>query len=522
MNKKIVIIVGAGPSGLSAAYSLLKLTNDVKPILIEESDAIGGLSRTYFINGNGIDIGPHRFFTKNEKVFNLWKEILPVQNAPAVDDKILNRFVTGNSQSVDPEKSDKVFLRRRRFSRIYYRNHFIEYPIKLNLSTIMSLGIKKTIVAGFSYLKSCFYKLPETNLEAFMINRFGKVLYEIFFEEYTKKVWGTHPSLISAEWGEQRIKKISLRKVLLDALCSSLKLKLKKEISLIDEYYYPKLGSQQMWDLMAEEIKNKGGEIILNSKVVKINLSDEKDCIKSVEYVNTLTNEVNKTDTDIVISSMPVKDLILSITSEVPQQVKAIAENLQYRDFILVNFVLKNINLKNNTKYPTIQNISPDSWIYLQDKGIKAGRLDLMNSFSPYIIRDFKKDILINLEYFCNENDEFWNKQDNEIIEFAINELKNLNIADSKDVSEVHCLRFKKVYPAYFGSYSQFDEVKNYINQINNLYCIGRNGQHKYNNMDHSVLAGIIAAETICNHTDKGCLWDVNSDKEYQEVKFNI
>ncbi len=516
MEKRIAVIIGGGPAGLSFAYSLLKNTNNIKPIVIEECDCLGGLSKTMNHNNNGIDIGPHRFFTRNDEVFQLWNELLEIQDSPAADDKILNRFPASNCGAANPEEQDNIFLKRKRFSRIYYNNHFIDYPIKLNPAIFKALGLKKTFLAGLSYLKSCTKKRKENNLENFMINRFGKVLYQLFFENYTEKVWGIHPNSISKEWGEQRIKKISILNVIKDTLLTNLKIKFNKETSLIDEYYYPKYGSSQMYNLMAEKIKEMGGDIILNGKVNKI----IKNCnsIERIEYVDTQTNEIKTLTGNYFISSMPIKDLIINM-NEVPDEVSEIAKNLPYRDFILVNFILNKLNLKNNTKYPTINNIAPDSWVYLQDTGIKAGRLNIMNNFSPYIINDFKNDIVVSLEYFCTENDEFWNKTDKEIIDFATNELILSSIADKSDIKGIKCFKIKKAYPAYFGSYSQFNKIQDYINTIDNLYCIGRNGQHKYNNMDHSVLSGITAAKIIINNTDKALLWEVNTDKIYQEIK---
>ena len=512
--KKRVIIIGAGPAGLSAAYRLLDF--GITPFIIETDEVVGGIAKTFFENGNGTDIGPHRFFTKNKQVKDLWEKLLPLQGAPSCDDKLLNREVSLKENGPDPEKDENVFLSRKRFSRIYYSKHFLDYPLKIKPANILAMGLATTFIAGCSYLKSCFYKLPETNLESFMINRFGRVLYELFFEGYTQKVWGVHPSNISKEWGMQRIKGISLMKVVLDAFCKLLSIKHKKETSLVDEYIYPKYGSSQLWNVMADKIKAAGGEIILNSKVIKIVKNENK--ISSVKFQNTKTGEISELSADLFISSMPIKSLLTRMNN-VPDNIVELAKNLSYRDFILVNFVTKKINLKNNTTHPTINNIAPDSWIYLQDNGIKAGRLDIMNNFSPYIIKDFTKDVIINMEYFCNESDDFWKDEDINIINFAISELKKLNVLDDNDIKSSKVIRVKKAYPSYFGSYDKFDEIKSYINSVDNLYCVGRNGQHKYNNMDHSILSGLIAAEIIAENKDKNILWDVNTDSEYQETK---
>ncbi len=514
MDKKNVIIIGAGPAGLSCAYSLIG--TDYTPIIIEADSSVGGLAKTIYENGNGTDIGPHRFYTKNDKIMNLWDKILPIQGALSCDDILTNRNIILNKNGPDPEKENNVFLRRKRFSRIYYSNHFLDYPLKLNFQNLFALGISKTFIAGLSYLKSCFYKIPETNLESYMINHFGKVLYELFFKDYTQKVWGVHPAEISKEWGVQRIKGISLSKILLNAFCLIFAIKQKKEISLTEEYFYPKLGSSQLWDAMAEKIKQSGGKIILNSEVIYVNKKGNK--IVSVKVRNK-NGSIMELFGDIFVSSMPIKTLFTNM-NDVPQKIYNSAANLSYRDFILVNFVTKKINLKNNTKFPTINNIAPDSWIYLQDKGIKAGRLDIINNFSPYIVKNYKENVVINLEYFCNENDEFWNESDENIINFAVSELKKLSVIDDGDIKTSKVIRIKKAYPSYFGSgYDKFEQIKDYINTFDNLYCIGRNGQHKYNNMDHSVLSGLTASRVIMKDFDKNILWGINTDSEYQEFK---
>ena len=508
-NRKIIII-GAGPAGLSCAYSLLKQNKNVKVTVVETEDAVGGISRTYFQDGNGTDIGPHRFFTKSDRVIELWNELLPSQGSPAADDILLNRKMSF-SGNANPEETDKVFLKRKRFSRIYYNKKFFDYPVKLNPNTLFSLGMVKSFVLGLSYIKSCFFKRKENNLEDFMINRFGKSLYETFFKDYTEKVWGLPPSKISKEWGVQRIKGISLIKVLLNALKAG-----KKETSMIDEYFYPKYGASQLWESMAQEVSNFGGSIWLNSKVVSLKQKDGK--IVSVTVQNTKTGEMQELEGDMFISSMPIQELLMQM-NDVPENVSDIAKNLIYRDFILVNFVSKKINLKNNTDFPTVNNIAPDSWIYLQDRNVTAGRLDIMNNFSPYIVKNFKDEVVFNLEYFCNENDEFWTKPDDKILEFAVSELQNLKITEKQDILQSRVIRIKKAYPSYFGSYDKFDTVKQYLSGIENLLCVGRNGQHKYNNMDHSILSGIVASDIILNNSDKNVLWEVNTEDKYQEIK---
>ena len=525
MRDKIAVIIGAGPAGLSAAYNFLTKTDDILPIVLEELDCVGGISRTVHYNGNGIDLGGHRLFSKNQEILDFWEEILPLQGKPPIDDKMLGRKITVSKNGPDPDETDRVMLKRKRVSRIYYLRKFFDYPISLKASTILNMGIGRTFRAGMSYIKSCFVKREEKSLEDFMINRFGTVLYKMFFEKYTQKVWGLHPRDISKEWGEQRIKGLSLSKAVLNALLSPLKLisNKQKETSLIEEYFYPKFGCGQLWDYMADEIRRLGGEIHLNTKVVSFDFENGR-----INGVNTAVCDNNEAHTyskyekfqgNFYISSMPVKDLVAGLGEEVPEDVKLIAKELPYRDYMLVGLYCNKINLKNNTKIPTINNICPDSWIYIQEDDVTAGRLQIMNNWSPYLVKDFKDKVFISLEYFCNEGDEMWNKSDEDMINFGISEVEKLGVVDRADILDSVRIKVKKAYPAYFGVYKDFDIVKNYIAAIPNLYCVGRNGQHKYNNMDHSMLSGIEAVNVIKDNLDKSILWLVNTEKEYHEVK---
>ncbi len=507
MKERIVLIIGGGVAGLSAAYSLLKEGAIYKPIIIEADSTVGGLSKTLDYSGNLIDIGPHRFFSKDDRVLQFWYNFLPAQGAPAKDDLLLKRSFIFNGH-INPEIDDKCMLNRRRFSRIFFNKKFFDYPVNMNLKTILNMGLFKTALCGFSYIKSCFIKRKENSLEDFMINRFGKVLYSMFFEFYTQKVWGRHPKKISKDWGAQRIKGLSLLKTLLNKILS------KKETSLIEEYIYPKLGASQLWNDMANEIIRLGGEIHLNSKVVGLNYDNNK--IKSLTVDSP--NGKQEYFGDYVVSSMPIRDLILNLSSA-PQEIFSIAQNLPYRDYILVSHLVKNFNLKNNTNWPTINNICPDSWIYVQDREVNVGRLYIPANFSPYITKN-SDELLVGMEYFANENDELWKMTSNEIFDFSISELKALGAITSKDdVIKSYRYAAKDAYPAYFDSYKDFGQVREFLNNIDNLYCIGRNGQHKYNNMDHSTLSGILVADTIINKKQKDSLWNINTEKDYQETK---
>lgn len=509
MRNKAVLIIGGGPAGLSAAYKILTDTEDMKPIIIEELDTVGGISRTVFHNGSGIDLGGHRMFSKSQEILDFWENLLPLQGHKSIDDEILNREVNLIENEFNPNTMDNVMLKRWRFSRIYYMRKFFDYPISMSLKTVLNLGIMKTMEAGFSYLKSIFVKREEKNLEDFMINRFGKVLYQTFFENYTQKVWGKHPREISKEWGEQRIKGLSLLKAVLNAL----NIFKNKETSLISEFFYPKFGCGQLWNLMAKDIVEMGGEIHTKAKVVGLNNDGSK--IKSLTVLeNGNSYEYHG---DIIISSMPVKDLVMGLEQKPEDAVLNVAANLPYRDYMLVGLYLNELKLKNNTAYKTVNNICPDNWIYIQEPDVKVGRMQIMNNWSPYLVKDFENKCFISLEYFSDEGDEYWNMSDEDFIEFAINEAEKIGILNKKDVLDSVRIKVQKAYPAYFDSYEQFDVVKKYLCGFENLYCIGRNGQHKYNNMDHSMLSGFEAVNVILGKETKDILWQINTEKDYHE-----
>ncbi|MBE7707475.1 MAG: hypothetical protein E7Z88_02085 [Cyanobacteria bacterium SIG27] len=495
-DKQIALIIGAGPAGLAVAYELIVNNSNIKPIIIEKNSCVGGLSRTVYKDGSGVDIGGHRLHTNNEYIKKIWMKFLTVQNSPSIDDIIAKRDNKYPTNGKNPELEDDVMLIRRRFSSIIYNSNFFPYPLKMSLETFKKLGFKTSFLAGLSYIKSMFFKHKENSLEDFMINRFGNVLYGIFFKDYTKKVWGKDPSELSSEWGHQRIRKLSLFKTVLNAILSQFKfLKFKKETSLIDEFYYPKFGCSQLWDLMAKFIVENGGEIILNSQFEDFNCVDNK--IIGVKYRNQY-NLIDEILVNYVVSTIPIKDLIKGL--DAPYDIKQEALNLPYRDYILVSFYTNNFNLKNHTDYKTINNITPDCWIYLQENGAIAARIQMMNNWSPYLVSDFQNKYLISLEYFVNENEEFWNKTDDEIISIALMEAQKYNLFSSNDVLKSFVIKEKCAYPSYFGSYKNIDKIKNHLSKTKNLYLAGRNGQHKYNNMDEAMVCGInIAREIIKN-----------------------
>lgn len=514
---KNVIIIGAGPAGLTAGYELLKRNPDkYRVVILEETEQIGGISKTLQHNGNRMDIGGHRFFSKDKRVTKWWEELMPTQGAPSFDDKLLGREKPLSENGPDPEAEDDVMLVRDRVSRIFYSKHFFDYPVSLKWSTIKGMGFVTTVKAGFSYLKSVFFKRPEDSLENFYINRFGKVLYSMFFEGYTEKLWGRHPSQISADWGAQRVKGLSITAVIKNALGKVFGSKNKKvETSLIEQYVYPKFGPGQLWEKAAEEFEKMGGKILKGCMVTSVEA--DGNTVKSVTYVKD--GKEYKGPADIYISSMPIKDLICSFKNgNFSEKVLTAASDLPYRDFVTVGLLVPKLNLKNETNIKTLGNIVPDCWIYVQDTGVKLGRIQIFNNWSPYMVKDPENTVWIGLEYFCEEGDEFWNMNDADAVEFAISELTKMGVIDENSVIDSHRERVKKAYPAYFDGYSEMDSIIEELNRFNNLYCVGRNGQHRYNNMDHSMATSFEAIDLIVNgNTDKTELWNVNTEKEYHE-----
>lgn len=466
-----------------------------------------------------MDIGGHRFFSKNQQVMDWWADLMPLQGKPAYDDKKLGHEKPLAENGPDPETEDNVMLVRDRVSRIYYNKHFFDYPISMKPETIKNMGFVTTMKAGFSYLWACVFKKPETNLENFYINRFGKVLYSMFFEGYTEKLWGRHPSEISADWGSQRVKGLSITALLKDMFKKVFGTKNKGEVetSLIEQFWYPKYGPGQLWETAAEKVKELGGKILTGCQVKKIMCEGRK-----VTSVVCDTAEGEKTFTgDIFISSMPVKDLILGMDGTKPcDTVIKIAKGLPYRDFVTVGLLVNKLNLKNETNKTTLGNIVPDCWIYVQDKGVKLGRIQIFNNWSPYMVEKPEDTVWIGLEYFCAEGDDFWNMSEEDCVKFATAELVKMGVISENEVLDSHREKVKKAYPAYFDTYKHFDTMIKFLDTFPNLYCVGRNGQHRYNNMDHSMLTAMETAEAIkTGKKSRKDIWNVNTEKEYHEEK---
>ncbi|WP_371878078.1 NAD(P)/FAD-dependent oxidoreductase [Chitinophaga nivalis] len=530
MQKK-AIIIGAGPAGLTAAYELLQRT-DIVPVILEKSHDIGGISKTVNYKGNRIDIGGHRFFSKSDRVMEWWMNMMPLDKEAAeiftISYQQKSREVKSSRNQTNTlvaENPDLIMLVRKRLSRIYFLQKFFTYPIQLSIDTLRKLGLVTTVSIMISYLQAqLFPRKSEKSLEDFMINRFGKTLYNLFFKDYTEKVWGVSCKKISAEWGAQRIKGISIGKAIAHAVKSTLEAGKKKDInqkdvetSLIEQFLYPKHGPGQLWEEVAQQVTNQGGTILMQHEVKKIHTKGNR--ITAVEATDTITGKDILLEGDYFFSTMPVQELIAGLQANIPAPVREVAAGLQYRDFITIGILLKNLSWKNKKTGASEKLELKDTWIYIQEKDVKVGRLQLFNNWSPYMVKD-PNTTWVGMEYFCNKGDNFWALSDEAIRQTAITELCKIGLADKADVLDATVLRMEKTYPAYFGSYDRFDEIRSYIDSFENIFLVGRNGMHKYNNSDHSMLTAMVAVDNIAaGITGKSNIWSINTEQEYHEEK---
>lgn len=521
---KIAVIIGAGPAGLTAAYELLTRT-DVKLIILEKSQAIGGLSRTVNYQGNRMDLGGHRFFSKSDRVMNWWLQQMPLQNNSAAE-QIGYHGMTRNlppaaatGKGPASTDADHVMLLRKRKSRIYFLGKFFTYPISLSWDTLKKLGLSRTVRIAFSYLRRALFPTkPPANLEQFFINRFGRELYQTFFKSYTEKVWGVPCREISAAWGEQRIKGLSIRKAIshfISQLFRATRSVAQKdtETSLIEQFLYPKFGPGQMWEGVAQKIVQLGGEIITGAEVVAVR--HQEHAVTSVLIRNT-AGAFQEFTADYFLSTMAVKDLISAMGSElpenVPENVRAVSAGLQYRDFITVGVLASKLKVSSENGGGI-----EDNWIYLQEPNIHASRLQIINNWSPSMVAT-PGNIWMGVEYFCYDTDELWKTSDQQIAALAISELDKIGIIDKSDVLDSTVIRVPRSHPAYFGTFARLNEVRAYTDTFPNLFLLGRNGMHRYNNQDHSMLTAMVAVDNIVsNSPDKSNLWSVNTEMEYLE-----
>ena len=559
------IIIGAGPAGLTAALELLRQT-DVVPLVLEATDEIGGISRTIRYKGNRMDIGGHRFFSKSDRVMQWWMDLMPPEVNEAEADQAISYqgkqrvvavparlpqepvlrgagpiLIATDTDETDVEdrpradarghtetivvaptvaERDRVMLIRPRKSRIYYLRTFFDYPIRLTVQTLRALGVKRTIRVGVSYLWSRLRKIqPERSLEDFLINRFGRELYLTFFKSYTEKVWGTSCSAISAEWGAQRIKGLSLTTAVKHFVKKSLMRRNTGDVaqkgtdtSLIERFMYPKFGPGQLWEHVAELVCERGGEVLKGWVVDRVRC--EGDRVVAIEAVHA-GGERREFAGEYFFSTMPMKDLVRAMDAPVPAAVREVSEGLEYRDFITVGLLADRLKVKE-----TDGGLLRDTWIYVQEPDVQLGRLQIFNNWSPHLVADPTK-VWIGLEYFCYETDDLWKMDDEALQRFAIAEVVKIGILDADAVTDGHVVRVPKTYPAYFGTYSRFEELRAWTDRFENLILVGRNGMHKYNNQDHSMLTAMTAVDGIAanGRVDKAKLWGINTEQEYHEEK---
>jgi protoporphyrinogen oxidase len=465
---KKTVIMGAGPAGLSAGYNLAK--DGIDTVLLESEDQVGGISKTIKYKDYYFDLGGHRFFTKLEEVKKLWNEVL------------------GDN-----------FRKTPRLSRIYYNNKFFNYPLT-PVNALLGVGFRDTFAIILSYLNAKInpYKEEET-LEQWVSNRFGKRLYLMFFKTYTEKVWGIPCSTIKAEWAAQRIKGLSLTTAIVNAL---FKQKNKNIKTLIDEFDYPIYGPGMMYTEMKNKIELKGGAVNLNSKVISVNHRDYK--ITSIEYIDK-EGKRHIEEGENFISSIPVTELIGILNPSPNKEILDAANKLSYRSLITIDII---INKKE---------VFPDNWIYIHSPEVSLGRIQNFKNWSKNMVPNAGKTSL-GLEYFCNENDELWNTPDDELFKLAASEVEKINICKASDIEDYTVIRVPKSYPVYSMDYKEYiDEIEAYSKKFNNLQLIGRYGLFKYNNMDHSVLAGIYAAKNILSGQYVYDTWKINTEEEYHE-----
>jgi protoporphyrinogen oxidase len=523
--QRTAVIIGAGPAGLTAALELLR-RSDVRPVVIEASGTVGGISRTVNYKGYRMDIGGHRFFSKSDWVMDWWREILPLEPGADPDTVISYRNrqrTVGASPAVVAPERDKVMLLRRRLSRIYFLRQFFDYPLKLDFATVSQLGLARFVRICASYAWSTLFpRRPETSLEDFFVNRFGGELYRTFFKSYTEKVWGVPCAEISAEFGAQRIKGLSLTKAVMHTLRKMAPARppsaaAKTQTSLIERFLYPKYGPGQLWEEVAERVRRGGGEVRVLQTVERMRIADNR----AVEVVirDAATGRSYSEAADFVISTMAVKDLVAGLEPPAPENVRAVAGALPYRAFIAVGLLVERMNVRRNRSTGIERRFPPDNWIYVQEPDVRLGRLQIFNNWSPALVPDESK-VWLGLEYFCTEGDDLWALSDADMRALAIRELEQIELIDAGVAIDATVVRVPKAYPAYFGSYAEFGQVRAYLDRVANLFLVGRNGMHRYNNQDHSMLTAKAAVDCIASgRAEKDAIWSVNVDDEYHESK---
>ena len=509
--------MGAGPAGLTAAYELLTRTN-IRPVIIEMDQQVGGLSKTINYKGNLIDLGGHRFFSKSEKIIKWWLQFLPLDDS---SEEVILRFQNQvsvlNGVRGEDMGAGKMLIRPRK-SRIYYDHSFFDYPLSLNGKTIRNFGFWKLMGIGISYFHARLFPIrKEETLEHFFINRFGRNLYKKFFKGYTEKIWGVSCDRIPADWGHQRIKDLNIGKAIRQSLKSVIspnRTIQQKGVStsLIEQFLYPEKGPGQMWEAVALKIKELGGQILTGQQVEKI--VADKNHIRSITCRDLSSGDHTEFSGDYFFSTIPVKTLIASLKNiKISDEINEIVSGLNYRDFIMVGLLFKKQGTDNKNNLEKLK----DNWIYLQDKELIAGRLQIFNNWSPHMVAD-ENNIWIGLEYFCSESDAIWKMNEKEMTALALKEIRQSGLIDKELLIDATVIKVPKAYPSYIGTYDRFSIAQQFLDQIENLFLIGRNGMHRYNNSDHSMMTAMTAVDNIiANQISRANIWAVNMEKDFHE-----
>ncbi len=514
---KIAVIIGAGPAGLTAAYELLTRT-DVHPIVLErDPNYVGGISRTVDYKGNKIDIGGHRFFSKSDRIMRWWAEMLPVKIEEGKSTNITyqrtTRALTEGLRRAEEKDGEHVMHVRRRKTRILYGGDFYAYPIELSFRTLRQLGPVKVVKIGVTYVwTALFPRKPEKTLEDFFINRFGRELYGTFFKSYTEKVWGVPCNELSAEWGAQRVKGLSVKKAIGHAIKKIFSLGplsgRSVETSLIEQFLYPAYGPGYMWETVAEKVRGLGGEVRMGVEVKGIRHDASRVTRVRIED-GTGAHEL---EADYVFSTTDVRALARMMEPALPAEVRKISDGLEYRDFLTVGLLLEKPPRESSGEVIT------DTWMYVHEPDVSVGRIQFFHNWDPLLLADPKRG-WVGLEYFCAEGDALWSMDDAKLAELGGREFMRLGLGSDNTVLDAVVIRQPKAYPGYFGSYERFGEVRACFDRFSNLFLIGRNGMHRYNNQDHSMLAAMAAVDVILGTARVEDIWRVNTEESYHEEK---
>lgn len=528
MSRGVAVVIGAGPAGLTAASELQEHT-DLQPVVVERSDQVGGISRTTVHEGNRIDLGGHRFFSKSDRVTEWWLDVLPLEGTDGNDARTTvleyqrqRRALRLPAGGPDPAVEDRVMLLRRRRSRILHRGRLFDYPLSLDLATLRQLGMLRSARIGASYLRAVARPIrPERTLEEFFVNRFGVELYRSFFRDYTEKVWGVPCHQLPADWGAQRVKGLSISRAVLHAFRRRLAPRAtfdqrNSETSLVERFLYPKLGPGQLWDEVARRVEVRGGRVLRRHEVLGIR--SEGSRVTAVEVLDRRRGARTVLDADWVISSMPIPSLVRALAPAPPAAVREVAAGLRFRAFFTVGVLLSRLRpLDRSTQAPPAF-LPPDTWLYVQEPGLRMGRIQLYNNWSPYLVAD-PDTIWLGLEYFCSEGDELWRRSDAGLTEIAVGELAAIGLADRRSVLSTTVVRQPKAYPSYTGEYRRLGVVRAFLDGLHNLLPVGRNGMHRYNNQDHSMLAAMEAVACIARGgVGRDTMWAVNADDRSLET----